>query len=134
MTALGILIVVTVLQLFVLAIVIYQNRSLRQDLKQANIELDWFKSTYLYKQGWSQGIGNYWYVSLDGGRTWWNANHKDNGEVIIDGPANTEHISQLKGLNALISYTRKNGPINLNDPKGLEILQKAGFTVRVNPK
>jgi hypothetical protein len=134
MTALKILLVVTVLQFFVWIVVIYQNRSLRQDLRRANVELDWFNSTYLHKQGWSLGIGNYRYISLDGGKTWWNATRKDNGEVIIDGPANAEHISQLEGMDTLIMYARKHGPINLSDPKGLEILQNAGFTVRVNPK
>ena len=109
----------------------FQKRSFSRDARS----LAYYQSTILRKQGWMIGFGQYELLSLDGGEQWYAVENGASGAVIIRGTADEVFpglLSQLYGLNTLVDYVKKNGPITLWGERAmtdLVILESAGFTV-----
>ena len=92
--------------------------------------IQWYRTTYLQKQGWSKGFGNYDLRSLDGGKTWWEVERGPNGEVNIKGPANPDLLRHLDGWDALVAHVERHGPLDLSSAQDLSLLTGAGFEVK----
>ncbi len=96
-------------------------------------ELAYYKSTYLWKKGWTPKYGNYQLNSFDGGKNWYAVDIKD-GSVTIKGTA--EEISpgllaELEAWDRLTKYAKENGPITLSGnraAKDISVLTGTGFT------
>lgn len=98
--------------------------------------LAWFKDTFLRKQGWIIGLGNYELQSFDGGKRWYAVEPgREDGAVRILGPADEVHpglLAQIDGMDRLVKHVRANGPLTLAGPSvgtDLALLESAGFTV-----
>lgn len=92
------------------------------------------------QQGWFLDVGKFDLRSFDGGKNWYAVNRKEDGSVIIEGPAEELFpgvIARIEAMDKLGEYVKKNGPINLsgkNASEGLNLLNKAGFTVEKSSK
>ncbi|MFA5152715.1 MAG: hypothetical protein WC554_09165 [Clostridia bacterium] len=97
---------------------------------------------YLWKKGATSTFGpngfnnpkiNYDLRSWDAGKNWYLINNDfETYEFKIIGLVDTIYpglIEHLKSWDKMTEYVTKNGPIKLNDLKGLKILNDAGFTV-----
>lgn len=80
---------------------------------------------------------NYNLRSWDGGQHWYAIKYDSKGEpfwgVIVLGEAEElypELLDHIDGMKALTDYVEKNGSIDGTDPKVLEALEDAGFTVK----
>lgn len=108
----------------------YHKKAVRRDMQ----DLAFYKSTNLWKTGWSEPYGSYQLRSFDGGLHWYAINCEKNG-VIIKGLAEEVFpglLAHLEGWEKLTKYVEKNGPITLSGSRSAEdlsVLAKAGFTV-----
>lgn len=86
-----------------------------------------YRSTYLWRNGWSAAYGQYRLVSIDGGGTW----HEVDDHRKIIGPADRDLVEHIDGLDALKSYVEANGPIGSRPitKDDVRALERAGFTV-----
>lgn len=76
--------------------------------------------------------GKYQITTLDGGKTWYDYTLGPNREVIIKGPADKKLIADMRGMEALVEYAQKNGPIGSKGTitaEDIKALTGAGFTV-----
>ncbi len=88
---------------------------------------------YLLEQGYIENKKLWNMVSPDNGSTWYIVEHG------VSNPRKIKTIekkySQIliypKAWKNLKNYVRKNGPINLRDDRGIFLLRKAGFEVRI---
>ena len=100
------------------------------DKRQANESLEWYRTTYCRRQGWTIGWGNYELMSFDRGRNWFEMNRLKDGGLIVVGPADPKLVQQLEGMSALVKHAWQHGPLDLSHPSHLGLLQAAGFTVQ----
>lgn len=109
----------------------FQKQAFTKDARS----LSYYQETFLRKQGWSQGFGRYELLSFDGGKRWYAVERNDGGAVVILGTADEVFpglLSRLYGMDALVAYTKKNGPITLLGARAKTdrgLLEAAGFTV-----
>jgi hypothetical protein len=94
-------------------------------------ELEYFKRTYLTKQGGTTMIPNansYRLISVNGGEEWLalSPQRKVLGTAEEVYPGLVEH---LDAMDRLLEYTRTHGPINPLSNEGLEMLNRVGFKV-----
>lgn len=82
---------------------------------------------------------NYMIHSWDGGKNWYATEYdKDCGKswgITILGDAKEMYpglLEHIKGMDALYDYVENNGSIDGTDPAGLEALEDAGFTVKID--
>ena len=116
---------------------------LYKEIKRLNSELAYYKIKYLWKAGYLFKYGNYNLTSLDGGKIWYACRittidttpwHYETDEIKILGAAEEIYpglLSELKGMNALIEYVRKNGPLLDGEraSKYIQLLKEAGFEI-----
>lgn len=108
----------------------YINQSIRNYNNDQRL-LKHYHEKYLFKSGWDKKHGSYQLASLDGGKNWY-AIDAQQGEVKILEAADTVFPGIIQELNAqdqLIDHVHKHGPLNLRNPKDLELLTSAGFSV-----
>lgn len=97
--------------------------------------LAYYQETYLSKQGATVGFGPYELLSFDGGKRWYAVKRGEDGAVIIQGIADEVFpglLGQIDGLDALMEYVKKNGPLTfLGERAKIDqaFLKAAGFTV-----
>lgn len=109
----------------------YQKQAFSRNVRS----LAYYEETYLRKQGFTRGFGNYELLSFDGGKRWYAVERGEDGAVIIRGLADEVFpglLSRLEGLDALEAYVANNGPITLSGERAeteKAILEAAGFTV-----
>ncbi len=107
----------------------YHHSKVSLDLK----DLKYCRDNYLREQGCSPMFGVDWYelFSFDGGKHWVAVN--EDGSILGDAekvhPGLLEHLAEM---DALFDYVRKNGPIDPTVSSEKEILENAGFEVKVN--
>lgn len=101
----------------------------------------WEDSTYLWKKGGTSTFGPngfnnpviyYDLRSWDGGRNWYLVN-TDSDQFKIVGLVDTIYpglVEHLESWDRMTDYITKHGPIKLDDPEGLKVLNDAGFTVK----
>jgi hypothetical protein len=106
----------------------------KQSTKRLQRSLDYYRETYLHVAGWDRWDGNYRFVSLDGGKNWFNAESTDDHGTIITGPADMDRLKAKMGMHALMDHVSKNGPLDLTSPSDFDLLGKAGFTVENKQK
>lgn len=100
-------------------------------------------TTYLWKNGGTSTFGpngfnnpmiNYDLRSWDAGRNWYLVDRNfETNEFKIIGLVDTIYpglIEHLDSWDRMTDYVTKNGPIKLNDPEGLKVLNDAGFTIK----
>lgn len=98
-------------------------------------EIAYYQGTYLRKQGFAIGFDDYELLSFNGGKRWYAVIRDGEGAVVIRGSADEVFpglLEHLQGMDALIAYAKKNGPITLVGPNAsaeLKVLQRAGFMV-----
>lgn len=108
-----------------------QKRSFSRDARS----LAYYESTMLRKQGGALGLGQYELLSFDAGKRWYAVDRDDGGAVIIRGVADDVFpglLSHLDGMDALVTYVKKNGPLTLSENQvetDRTLLESAGFTV-----
>jgi hypothetical protein len=97
--------------------------------------VSYFETTYLRQQGYTSfnDYGNYELMSFDGGLNWY-AVERVNAEVKILGLAEDLYpglTGYIQGMDALIDYVEKNGPIGSSPitSEDLKVLEGAGFSV-----
>ena len=99
-------------------------------------------TTYLWKRGGTSTFGpngfnnptiNYDLRSWDAGKNWYLVDRDfKTGEFKIIGLVDTIYpglIEHLESWDKMTDYVTKHGPIKLDDPNGLKVLNDAGFTV-----
>jgi hypothetical protein len=107
-----------------------------EQIRRLEHELNYYQKTFLRRQGGTSfkgGVLNYELRSLDCGKNWYAVDCKE-GEVKILGSAEDVYpglLAHLDGMQALINYVEKNGPIGSRPftQNDLEALSKAGFKV-----
>jgi hypothetical protein len=100
-------------------------------------EVNFFKSTYKVRQGYTQGWGNYRLFSPDGGISWFATTRDfDTGKVDILGPVEEVHpglMAHLEGWDDLMNYLNTEGSITIGEDgisdEESSLLTGAGFTV-----
>jgi len=125
--------VIVVLVLVVVAIIFFLAG--RQSYKNSVArELEWYETMYLEKSGATTSVPNanpYRLLSIDGGKTWLAIDEKRNilglAEKVYPGL-----LAHLKGMDPLIAYVEKHGPIGYHPITNEEIklLEDAGFEVK----
>lgn len=111
--------------------------TLVQENTQLRKELSHYEATYLYQAGFTTYQGqpvNYRFASFDGGQNWYSVEYQENWGVKVLGPADEGLLKAVMADNKLFEYVQKNGPINLNDPEGMKLLNEAGVTVEKGGK
>lgn len=108
----------------------------RKVLSRDAQNLAYYQATYLQKQGWSSGFGTYDLRSFDGGQRWYAVESDPDGGLMICGASEDVFpglMAHLEGMDALISYAQKNGPVTLSgsavDSERV-LLEAAGFQVQ----
>jgi hypothetical protein len=113
------------------------------ELNRLKKNAQWEDTTYLWKRGGTSTFGpngfdnpmiDYNLRSWDGGKNWYLVN-TDSNQFRIVGLVDTIYpglIEHLESWDRMTNYVTKNGPIKLNDPEGLKVLNDAGFTVKTN--
>lgn len=110
------------------------------EYKRDQRSLTYYNETFLRKQGVTLLYGdgktpyNYCLWSMDGGKTWYEVDEKDDKFRIIR-EADPKLISTLEGVDALIRHVEKHGPLTLTGNRAagdLKLLQDSGFTVKVD--
>lgn len=115
----------------------YNKMKLYEAEREKN-ELRYQAATSLYyPPNWNKKTDgqyfNYDLRSWDGGKNWYAVEFDNNwgmkilGDVKLIYPNLLEHI---EGMNALYKFVKENGAIDGTNPKGIEALEKAGFTVK----
>jgi hypothetical protein len=114
-------------------VLILRQRTTNQSLQR---DLDYYKGTYLCKQGWTSGYGKYDLRSFDGGVSWYAVERgSKTEEVKILGPAGDIHpglMAELEGMEKLVNYVKKYGPIGANGGLTSDdwlVLSGAGFSI-----
>jgi hypothetical protein len=84
--------------------------------------------------GFNNPVINYDLRSWDSGKNWYlvDRNFKTD-EFKVIGLVDTIYpglVEHLKSWDRMTEYVRKNGPIKLDDPQGLKVLNDAGFIVK----
>ena len=98
-------------------------------------ELDWYRATYLRRQGSVLGFGDYELCSFDGGLSWYAVTRMPDKRVVIRGKAEDVYpglFERLHGMDALIAHVKANGPIGASgsiSAEDLRTLERAGFRV-----
>jgi hypothetical protein len=106
-----------------------------EDVRRDQSNLEYYRSWFKTKTGWTTGHGSYLLVSLDGGKTWYDAESADEAGFVLNGPVEEVRpglLKQVMGLDALMDHVEKHGPIDLSAPDagaGIKVLEGAGFTV-----
>lgn len=78
-------------------------------------------------------VVNYRYLSLDGGRHWYDVRRDDDGEQIV-GPARQDVLDHSMAMRTLMDYGLKRGRVDPTSPEDRRLLEAAGFTVEArNP-
>ena len=108
-----------------------------KNTKSRRRELTYYKETYSHKQGATAMLGdktiNYHLQSFDGGKIWYATEHLEDDGVKILGLAEEIFpglLAHLASKDALIVYTKTNGPITssqLSSPAVQQFLTNAGF-------
>lgn len=119
---LSILLVVCIM-VALIALVMEVSQRRRAEIAESRYQRneDWIKKNFQFRIGGTQEHPSY---SLDQGKTWYN--WTPGGGIT---PADPELVRKLDGFAALTAYVEANGPIQINDPEGLKVLEGAGFTV-----
>jgi len=101
-----------------------ENQRLKKDL-------DYYRHTYLETSGTAMGFGDYHIASFDGGEHWYNVKYNKPG-IMIEDSANPKLIAHIDGMQVLVDYATKNGPIGSKPitQKDIKILEGAGFSVK----
>lgn len=92
-------------------------------------ELDYYRKTFLSRQGFLLGYGNYSLMSLDGGYNWYAVERNDK-QVKVLGEAEEVFpglMAQMMGLKRLFDLIEEKGPLNIGDPDDRRVLEAAGF-------
>lgn len=97
--------------------------------KRLNREIDWFTHTYLVRSGWNHLFGNYYLMSFDGGKNWYQMEHQEDDGLVVKGPADAKLLAHLKGRDALLAHVSSHGPITDFNDESLQLLSDAGFVV-----
>jgi len=131
----------TVVIMMSICLLIFAGRILNLENKshKLNQTIAHYEETYLRKQGatsiWKGSHGemlNYEFRSFDGGKKWYAVSYDRNGGLIVMGEADAVYpglLSHLQGMDALFGAVLKNGPLNLDHPKSVELLKNAGFDI-----
>ena len=114
----------------------------KRDYNRLKSSKAYHDTTNLRKQGGTTMFGpngfnnptlNYDLRSWDAGKTWYACDYNfDDKTLKVLGLADSIHpglLEHLQGWNDLTNYVSKHGPIDFTDPKGIEVLEGAGFTV-----
>ena len=143
-TSLAITICVTFIVAFLFSYII-QVKPLQDKNKRNKEDLDYYKGTYLSKQGGTAmlkgfDILNYHLKSFDGGKIWYAIDNdkwfNDKGLIIL-GKADDVYpglLSHLDGLDKLTKHVEDNGPIDPGQitQEQIDILDKAGIAVKID--
>ncbi len=132
MTPMWNLFIVTFLLGACAGIVIFNLRGNNKELRR---QLDYYKRTYLRRQGggpWE--LGHTDLRSFDGGKNWYAVKSTDGGLEIL-GLAEEVYpglLAQLEGFDRLVAYAREHGPIGSRPitSEDISVLTEAGFTVQ----
>lgn len=106
------------------------------DYKQDMENLKYYKDNFIRKQGWSMGFDHYDVMTFDGGCYWYNVKRDHKGLQVL-GPADPELIKHLSGMEKLVNYAKKHGPLFSRQlsPRELKeqakLLEDAGFKVEM---
>jgi hypothetical protein len=108
-----------------------------REFRRYKNDSDYLATTFFRKTGatalWkpSKGMVSYDLRSFDGGKHWYAIDPKEDGVVIL-GLAEEVYpglLAHLANMDALTSRVESKGPLNLNNPNDVQLLQKIGFTV-----
>lgn len=130
---LGVAVLVVIAVLFAMGWSYFQERSFSK-ARDARL-LKYYKETYLSKQGWKMGFGDYKLHSFDGGKRWYAVELGEDDAVIIKGLADEVFpglLDRIDGLDALMAYVKKSGPLTFSGERAKTdqaILEAAGFAV-----
>jgi hypothetical protein len=100
--------------------------------RQTQEDLQYYRDTFLSRQGYLVGYETYHLMSFDGGRNWYAAERKC-GHVKILGEAEEIYpglMEKLIGIKRLVDLVDRFGPLNIGDPEHHQILEEAGFELR----
>jgi hypothetical protein len=135
-------VLVIIMGILVIALFVVGINDHYKEFNQLKRNAQWEDTTYLWKNGGTSTFGpngfdnpmiDYNLRSWDGGKNWYLVN-TDSNQFKIMGLVDTIYpglIDHLESWDRMTDYVTKNGPIKLNDPKGLEVLNDAGFTVKI---
>ncbi len=88
---------------------------------------------WLLEQGYVENKKLWNMLSLDNGFTWYVVEHgvleKERRRTLEE--RHSQVLTHAQAWEKLKLYVRKNGPISLRDDRGISLLRKAGFEVRV---
>ena len=88
---------------------------------------------WLLEQGYIEKNKIYNVISQDSGRTWYVIEHGVTNPPKLDHleARHTQVLMHPKAWLNLKNYVKENGPVSLHDQKGIYLLEKAGFEVRI---
>jgi hypothetical protein len=107
-----------------------------QQLVRVQKDLANYRQTYLYRNGVNKEYPEgYRLLSVDGGKTWYATERREDGVVVILGEADKVYpglVRHLAAWDALMEYVRQHGPLTFSGPdaeRQRQLLERAGFTV-----